>query len=250
MERSMSKHIIVSLAIVLSLLFILLISHRLYARRQLRRHIPRSPSDPRFLTEWHIPSSTSGAAREPPLQWVNGDIIMTAPATSPVWAEGRHSFYEGGTPSVWGIDLDNARGGRRPSIQIPRPGNVYVVAAPRPPGRRESAYLGRSIAQDAEPERVDLPRYEEPPPEYEKVIEEGRGSGLGLMGEASEGSGGAGSVQIGRNMVRGEGMRVNGRAETGSVFSAGNATAENTSTAPPQSQHSGAFIPLSSGTGS
>jgi len=100
------------------------------------------------------------------------------------------------TPSVWGIDLGRrgARGGLRggAAVLVPRPGAIVIASTTRGPGV-VGIQGGRRGVQDDVPmeEGEGLPRYEEPPPGYEKVLEEG-GLLLSTMpGDAAGGSHGS-----------------------------------------------------------
>ncbi|KAF8453820.1 hypothetical protein BGX38DRAFT_1175719 [Terfezia claveryi] len=101
------------------------------------------------------------------------------------------------TPSVWGIDLGRrgARGGLRrgATVLVPPPGAIVVASTASAPRavRVQRGVQQRGVQQAVvREEGEELPRYEEPPPVYENVLE-GGGTGVrATPGEVVEGSNG------------------------------------------------------------
>ena len=106
---------------------------------------------------------------------LNGNTISARPRTRE---------WEGNTPSVWGIDLDRGRG-RAGGLRDGTPAVVVSSINMEPVmwGRRRGVDDENGVGGEME----GLPRYEEPPPGYEKVMEEGgvRPAQLGEVGEGS-----------------------------------------------------------------
>ena len=141
-----------------------------------------------------------------------GDTIVTIPPGLEIWNHGgsavgarpRTREWEGSTPSVWGIDLDRRLGG---GVRGGTAGVVIssIILEPARWGRRRGVDDENDVGDEVE----GLPRYEEPPPGYEKVMEEGR-LGLAQLGEAGEGSRDAPGVNIGGGVLGGERVQIGG----------------------------------------
>ena len=134
-----------------------------------------------------------------------GDTVVTMPSGLEIWnhdrsatgARPRTREWEGSTPSVWGIDLERGLGwggGLRGGTA-----GVVVSSSNIEPARWGSR-RGVDDENDVGGEVEGLPRYEEPPPGYEKVMEEG-GVRLEQLGEVGESSQNAPGVNIGGEVL-------------------------------------------------
>ncbi|KAF8430373.1 hypothetical protein EV426DRAFT_15551 [Tirmania nivea] len=235
--EAMPRHIIISLILLLTLIFFLLLSNRLYTKRQIRlRNLqlqesslqPSSPHSARNTApdgttplQWHrirgtlAPSPGGNRLRFTPAPQGQGGVAANIPIGARFW-NGRgffgrtrtrqnsdtHRRWGDDTPSVWGIDLGRrgARGGLRSGAAfiVPSPGAIVIASTPRAPGAVRVQGGRRAVQHDVGME--ELPRYEEPPPGYARALEEGVTEEGATPGEAAEGSHRSGVATVRQNV--------------------------------------------------
>ena len=196
------------LIVFLVVLFSLVTLHRAFHRHRLRamqRQAMNNAERP-FPDRIRIPFFYSRGSGPRPAgtlpggsgQWVQGDhlVVEISPAAEATNTR-RYREYEGGTPSVWGIDLERGRA-RRGGVSYPSAA-LRGGAIARPAGGVQGSLGGRRLFEESSTEALDLPRYEEPPPGYEKVMEEG--SRLSTVMETNTNTGNSGNTD-------GEGISV------------------------------------------
>lgn len=204
------------LIVLLTLLGFFLLSNRFYNKHQHRSQAGQNP----LPTHSQVPPGgqivpvtivrTPSGLRLTPSP--GGDTIVTIPPGLEIWNPGRSTVgtrprtrdWEGNTPSVWGIDLDRGLGG---GVRGGTAGVVIssIILEPTRWGGRRAVDDENGVGDEVE----GLPRYEEPPPGYEKVMEEGR-LRLAQLGEAGEGSRDAPGVNISGGILGGERVQIGG----------------------------------------